>query len=60
MCRREKARVTDRQAYRVMREHDLLHKRRPYQAEVYQASKRYELLTQRPNELWQTDVTYIQ
>jgi len=59
MCRREEEPVTDRQAYRVMREQDLLHKRRPYEAEVYQASKLYELLPQRPNELWQTDVTYI-
>jgi transposase InsO family protein len=59
MCRRDKEPVTDRQAYRVMREHDLLHKPRPYEAEVYQASKLYELLPQRPNELWQTDVTYM-
>ena len=59
MCRREDEPVTDRDAYRVMRQHDLLHKRRPYKAEVYQASKLYELLPQRPNELWQMDVTYI-
>lgn len=44
MCRREEKPVTDRQAYRVMKDHDLMHKRRPYQAEVYQASKLYELL----------------
>jgi len=48
MCRREAEPVTDRQVYRVMREHDLLHKPRPY-----------ELLPRRPNELWQTDMTYI-
>lgn len=59
MCRREDEPVTDRQTYRVMREHDLLHKPRPYKAEIYQASKLYELLPQRPNELWQTDVTYL-
>jgi transposase InsO family protein len=59
MCRREDDPVTDRQAYRVMKEHDLLQKRRPYQAEVYQASKLYELLPRCPNELWQMDVTYI-
>jgi transposase InsO family protein len=59
MCRREDEPVTDRQAYRVMQEHDLLQKRRPYEAEVYQASKLYELLPQRPNELWQMDVTYL-
>jgi transposase InsO family protein len=59
MCRREDELVTDRQAYRVMKQHDLLQKRRPYEAAVYQASKLYELLPQRPNELWQMDVTYI-
>jgi len=30
MCRREDEPVADRQAYRVMKEHDLLQKRRPY------------------------------
>jgi transposase InsO family protein len=59
MCRREDHVVTDRQAYRVMKLHDLLQKRRPYKAEVYQASKLYELLPKGPNELWQMDVTYI-
>lgn len=59
MCRREDDPVKDRQAYRVMKEHALLQKRRPYKAEVYQASKLYELLPQKPNELWQMDVTYI-
>jgi len=59
MCRRAGEAVSDRNAYRVMQQHDLLHRPRPYQAEVYQASKLYELLPQRPNELWQMDVTYI-
>ncbi len=59
MCRRDGQVVTDRQAYRVMKLHDLLQKRRPYKAEVYQASKLYELLPTGPNELWQMDVTYI-
>jgi transposase InsO family protein len=59
MCRREGSRATDQQAYRVMKEHGLLHKPRPYKAELYQASKLYELLPQGPNELWQMDVTYI-
>jgi len=59
MCRRESEPVTDRQAYRVMTLHDLLQKRRPYKAELHQASKLYELLPQGPNDLWQTDVTYI-
>ena len=47
--------VTDRQAYRVMKLHDLLQKRRPYKAELHQSSKLYELLPQGPNELWQMD-----
>ncbi len=59
MCRREGCKVTDRQAYRVMKQHDLLQKRRPYKAELHQASKLYELLPERPNDLWQMDVTYI-
>ena len=59
MCRRETKPATDRQAYRVMQMHDLLQKRRPYKAELHQASKLYELLPRGPNELWQMDVTYI-
>ena len=59
MCRRDGKSVTNRQAYQVMKLHDLLQKRRPYKAEVYQASKLYELLPNGPNELWQMDVTYI-
>jgi len=59
MCRREQIAVTDRQAYQVMRWHGLLHKRRSRVAELYQASKLYELLPQGPNDLWQMDVTYI-
>lgn len=59
MCRREDSLVTDRQAYGVMKLHSLLQKRRPYKAELHQASKLYELLPQGPNELWQMDVTYI-
>ncbi len=59
MCRREGHNVTDRQAYRVMQLHDLLQKRRPYRAELHQASKLYELLPERPNDLWQMDVTYL-
>lgn len=59
MCRREQVAVTNRQAYQVMRWRGLLHKRRARAAELYQASKLYELLPQGPNELWQMDVTYI-
>ena len=51
--------MTDRQAYRVMKDHDLLQKRGPTRPKLYQASKLYELLPQGPNDLWQMDVTYI-
>jgi len=59
MCRRAGEAVTNRQAYRVMRQHGLLHQRRRRPAEVHQAAKLYELLPRRPNELWQMDVTYV-
>jgi len=59
MCRRADGPVTDRMAYRVMADHGLLQKRRSRQAEIHQASKLYELLPHGPNDLWQTDVTYV-
>lgn len=59
MCRRAGQKVTNRDAYRVMRAHDLLHRPRSREAEVYQAAKLYELLPSGPNQLWQMDVTYV-
>jgi len=59
MCRRAGSNVKDRQAYRVMKDHDLLKKHPPRTPELYQAAKLFELLPQKPNDLWQTDVTYI-
>ena len=59
MCRREDCQVTDRQAYRIMKAHDLLQKPRAREPELYQASKLFELLPSGPNELWQMDVTYV-
>ena len=59
MCRRAEQPVKNREAYRVMAAHGLLHKPLPRKAELYQASKLYELLPSRPNELWQMDVTYV-
>jgi len=59
MCRRAGQAVKDREAYVVMRDHSLLHKRKTRRAEVYQAAKLFELLPQGPNDLWQMDVTYI-
>lgn len=59
ICRWFESGITNRQVYKVMKKHNLLHKRKPRKAELYQASKLYELLPQRPNDLWQMDVTYI-
>jgi transposase InsO family protein len=59
MCRRAGQAVKDRDAYAVMRDHKLLQKRRPRDAELYQAAKLFELLPQAPNDLWQMDVTYL-
>ena len=59
MCRRAGQGVKNRDAYRVMKAHGLLQKRRRRPAELYQASKLYELLPSGPNELWQMDVTYV-
>jgi putative transposase len=59
LCRCADARITDRQVYKVFKKHGLLHARRPRKAELHQASKLYELLPQRPDDLWQMDVTYI-
>ncbi len=59
MCRRAGQAVKNRDAYRVMKNHGLLQRRRARQAELYQAAKLYELLPSRPNELWQMDVTYV-
>jgi len=51
--------VKNRQAYRIMAEAGLLHKPKCRNAELYQAAKLFELLPDAPNDLWQTDVTYI-
>ena len=59
MCRRAGHAVKNREAYIVMRDHRLLQKPRERAAEVYQAARLFELLPQRPNDLWQMDVTYI-
>lgn len=39
MCRREKKPAKDRQAYQVMRDHNLLQKRRPRKPELCQTAK---------------------
>jgi len=58
MCRCADLAVKNRQAYRAMREHGLLQKRRFREPELYQATKLFELLPQGPNDLRQVDVTY--
>ena len=59
MCRRAGQAVTNRQGYRVMKKHGLLQRKKPRQAELYQAAKLWQLLPTRPNDLWQMDVTYL-
>jgi len=59
MCRRAGTAVTNRQAYRVMKDHGLLQKPKTRWAEVHQTAKLFELLPQGPNDLWQMDVTYV-
>jgi putative transposase len=59
MCRRADHAVNNAQAYRVMKDHGLLQKRLPRQPELHQTAKLFDLLPQKPNDLWQMDVTYI-
>ena len=59
MCRRAGHAVKDRYAYVVMAQGGLLQQPRPREPELYQAAKLFELLPQKPNDLWQMDVTYI-
>jgi putative transposase len=59
MCRRAGTVVTNRQCYKVMKQHGLLQKRPARAAEVYQTARLFELLPSGPNELWQMDVTYV-
>ncbi len=49
--------VTDRGAFVGMRDHGLVKKPRECSAELYQAAGLFELLPQRANDPWQTDVT---
>ena len=60
MCRRSGLKVTNRQAYKVMKAHDLLQKKQKVgPAELYQAARLWEFFPDRPNSLWQMEVTYI-
>lgn len=59
MCRREGHDVSNRDAYRVMKENGLLQRKKPRDPELHQPQKLWGLLPKGPNELWQMDVTYI-
>ena len=59
VARRNGLGASNKQVYKVMKAAGLLQKRRVRKAELYQAARLFELLPQGPNELWQTDVTYI-
>lgn len=59
VCRRSGLQVSNRFVYRVLKAADLLQRRRPRSAELYQAARLFELLPEAPNELWQADVTYV-
>lgn len=59
VCRRAGLTVSNRFVYQVLAAADLLQRRRPRSAELYQAARLFELLPKGPNELWQADVTYI-
>ena len=43
----------------VFRAERLFQKRKPRAAELYQSAKLFDLLPSRPNQLWQSDVTYL-
>ena len=59
VCRRAGLHVSNKLVYRVMKRFGLLQRRRPRKAELYQTAKLFELLPQKPNDLWQADITYI-
>ena len=59
VARRAGVGVTNKQVYRVMKAEGLLQKRRVREAALYQTARLFELLPQGPNELWQSDVTYL-
>jgi len=59
ICRWTNAAITDRQVYRIMKDNNLLHKKKDRSIEIRQAQKLFELLPRKANQLWQMDVTYI-
>ena len=61
ICERLGELIARRKVYRIMKEAGLLHqrKRRIEERSRQEVARLYQLLPKRPNELWQTDVTYI-
>jgi transposase InsO family protein len=61
ICQRLDEPVPRRRVYRILKEAGLLHRLKARIAERarQEVAKLYQLLPKRPNELWQTDVTYI-
>ena len=59
VCRRQGIQVGKKKVYQIFKELGLLQRPKPRAAELYQSAKLFELLPRRPNDLWQTDVTYI-
>jgi hypothetical protein len=61
ICERLDESIPRRKVYRIMKEAHLLHqrKRRIEERPRQEMARLYQLLPKRPNELWQTDVTYI-
>jgi putative transposase len=61
ICQRLDEPIPRRKVYRIMKEAGLLHqrKRRIEERSRQELARLYQLLPKRPNELWQTDVTYI-
>lgn len=59
LVRRDGVKVGNKFVYAVLKAANLLQKKRSRTAELHQAVKLFELLPQRPNDLWQADVTYI-
>ena len=61
ICERLDEPIPRRKVYRIMKEAGLLHqrKRRLEERARQEVARLYQLLPKAPNELWQTDVTYI-